>query len=58
MADVHIHSMESRVDVIDSDRLLTPELIDKLTLLIRQRLNQDNQRQQDTDKDRKLVERR
>lgn len=56
MADVHIHSMESRIDIVDSEALLTPELVERLTAIIRQRLQQDGQRQKEADKDRKLIE--
>lgn len=56
MTDVRIHSIESRIDLIDSEVLLTSELIEKLAAIIRQRLEQDNRLRQDADQDRKLTE--
>lgn len=56
MADVRINSVESQITIADGEALLTPEVVEMLVKIIRQRLQSDNQRQRESNDDRKLVE--
>lgn len=56
MADVRINSVESQITIADGEALLTPEVVEMLVKIIRQRLHSDGQRQRESDDDRKLVE--
>lgn len=56
MADVRINTVESQITIADGEALLTPEVVEMLVRVIRQRMQSDGQRQRDSDDDRKLTE--
>ncbi len=55
MADVRINSVDTQITVADAEALLTPEVVDRLVRIIRQRLQVEGQRERDADSDRKLA---
>lgn len=54
MAEVRIQSVESQITLTDSDALLTPELINRITRLVSQRLSTETRLQRELDQERKL----
>jgi len=56
MADVRINSVESDITVVDSEVLLTPALVDRLMMLLKQRMRDDAQREREAEADRRLHE--
>ena len=56
MSDVRINSIESQLTVADVDSLMTPQVMDMLVNAVRLRLMEEQRKQEDDDKDRRLVE--
>ena len=55
MVDVRINSVDTQITVADADALLTPEVVDRLVKIIRQRLQGEAQRERDAESDRSLA---
>lgn len=56
MVDVRINSVDTHITVADAEALLTPEVVDRLVKIIRQRMQTEGQREREADDDRKLAD--
>lgn len=49
--DVRVNTVASRVRLVDTDAMLTPELLDRIVEAVRARLEEDEARRRDREED-------